>query len=112
MRKKRIPQKGFFYILKSDGMKAYKFGCSVNLKNRIRALNWKYKTKFKLLCKIQTTDMYMFECYFKWELWNKNIILSDELFSFDALKFKNIMQIVKKIFNLHFANKKIGGKYE
>ncbi len=69
IRGKRKAKKGLVYLLRNnEGI--YKYGCSTNLKERIRKIGYSnpFNTKFKLVKSVASKDIYKSENLFKWFL--------------------------------------------
>lgn len=81
MPKRRKPKTGEVYLLKSD-QDVYKYGCSQNFKDRIKAINYRYKEfgHFDLLFKMKSKDIYKHENHFRWFLHNNHIPIQRECF--------------------------------
>lgn len=103
---KRKTKKGYVYILKQHScdnkQTIYKYGCSTNLKSRIKNINStnKFKAKFKELMCISSKDMFGHECLFKWRIWNFCLNSDGEYFWLDEdISESDIIKAFKGVFN-------------
>lgn len=67
-------RRGLFYILKGrfDNIDIYKYGATVNLKNRLKTIRCNYKIKFEPFFQGLFKDRFLAEKLFKWETWDGN----------------------------------------
>ena len=101
----RIPKKGFVYLLKSDykenGFTLWKFGCSKNPKQRIKAINQtnKFKQKFNFVCSFFTKDMFGLENNFRWFCANSCDIFYNGEFFGSKLKDDQLIEELNNLSN-------------
>ncbi len=99
MASNRLPKKGVVYLLKSECGKYYKYGASINLKNRIAQINKsnEFNVKFELLKYYPTLDIYKLEKHIKWKFWNSVCLTEFFIAEESSLSEINIIKTMEDV---------------
>jgi hypothetical protein len=96
---KRKGKCGLVYLLKSKCGEYYKYGCTTNIKNRVKAINYKNKTNshMHIFKTCSSEDMYESECKLKWALWGLHTPIVNEYFPLtDELTEDTLANVLEK----------------